>query len=110
MEADPREPVVSHRDPAAHVTPIRVYAAVFLTLMVLTAVTVAVAFVDLGHFSTPAALLIATVKATAVILYFMHVRYSTRLTWVVVIGSIFWLGVLFVLTLADYLSRAWMVT
>jgi len=94
-----------HDDPQHHVTPIRVYLGVLVLLLVATGLTVWVAFVDLGQFSTPLALVIATIKASAVILYFMHVRYSTRLTWTVVLGAFFWLAVLFALTLADYLSR-----
>jgi cytochrome c oxidase subunit 4 len=57
--------------------------------------------------NTVAALAIATFKATIVILFFMHVKYSTRLTWAVVLGSIFWLGILLTLTMTDYLTRAW---
>ena len=76
--------------------------------MVLTVVTVWVASVELGWLNTPVALAIAVTKATLVVLYFMHVRYSTRLTWVVVVSGFFWLGILFVLTLSDYLSRGWL--
>ena len=61
----------------------------------------------LHGLNTIAALTIAVFKATIVVLFFMHVKYSTRLTWVVVIGSIFWLGILLTLTLGDYLTRAW---
>ncbi|HVR42066.1 MAG TPA: cytochrome C oxidase subunit IV family protein [Thermoanaerobaculia bacterium] len=88
-----------------HVTPPAIYFGVFAALMALTAVTVAVAYADLGWLSTPIALVIASIKAALVILYFMHVRWSTHLIWVVVIGSFVWLGVLFVLTFSDYLSR-----
>ena len=56
---------------------------------------------------TVAALAIATFKAALVILFFMHVKYSTRLTWAVVLGSIFWLGILLTLTMSDYLTRVW---
>lgn len=105
--ADPREPVISNQDPKHHVTSLATYLLIFGILMVLTAVTVSVAYIDLGPLNTPAALAIAIAKAAVVILYFMHVRHSTRLTWIVVIGSFLWLGVLFVLTLSDYLSRAW---
>ena len=66
-----------------------------------------VAFFDLGPLNTVAALGIAVFKATLVVLFFMHVKYSTRLTWAVVIGSVFWLGILLALTLSDYLTRAW---
>ena len=65
--------------------------------------------IDLGIWNTPIALAIAVAKATLVILFFMHVIHSTRLTWVVVIGSFLWLGVLFVLTFADYLTRGWLM-
>jgi cytochrome c oxidase subunit 4 len=84
------------------------YYVVFLLLMAGTAMTVAIAFVDLGPLNAVAALAIASAKATLVVLYFMHVRYSTRLTWVVVAGSLFWLGILLVLTLSDYLTRKWL--
>ena len=59
-----------------------------------------------GPLNTIAALAIAVFKATLVVLFFMHVKYSTRLTWAVVVGSVFWLGILLALTLADYLTRA----
>jgi cytochrome c oxidase subunit 4 len=90
-----------------HIIPTRVYYLIFLALMVGTAITVAAAFVDLGPFNAIVALTIAVTKATLVILYFMHVRYSTRLTWAVVAGSVFWLGILLTLTFSDYLTRAW---
>ena len=77
-------------------------------MMAGTAMTVAIAFVDLGPLNAVAALTIASAKATLVVLYFMHVRYSTRLTWVVVVGSLFWLGILLMLTLSDYLTRGWL--
>ena len=100
----------SHQDPMHHITPIPVYLAVFATLMVLTALTVFVAFFDLGAFGTPIAIAIAVVKATVVILWFMHVKYSSRLTWLVVVGSFFFLVILFGITLSDYLTRFWVLT
>jgi cytochrome c oxidase subunit 4 len=79
--------------------------------MIGTALTVLAAWTDLDHFfrgaNTVVALTIAVIKATLVVLYFMHVRYSTRLIWVVVVAGFFWLGILFVLTMSDYLSRDW---
>jgi cytochrome c oxidase subunit 4 len=75
--------------------------------MVLTAVTVAVAYYDLGPLNTIVALSIAVTKATLVILYFMHVRYSTRLTKLVVVGGFVWLALLIGLTMADVVSRGW---
>ncbi len=74
--------------------------------MVCTYVTVQIAFFDLGALNTVAALTIAVFKAVLVVLFFMHVKYSTRLTWAVVIGSVFWLGILLALTMSDYLTRA----
>ena len=90
-----------------HVVPVRTYYLIFLTLMVCTAITVAVAFVDLGRLNAVVAMTIAVLKATLVVLFFMHVKYSTRLTWAVVIGSVFWLGILIVMTAGDYLTRRW---
>jgi cytochrome c oxidase subunit 4 len=88
-----------------HIVPLRTYYLVFLTLIVCTAITVAVSFVDLGRFNVLAALGIAILKATLVVLFFMHVKYSGKLTWVVVAGSLFWLGILIVMTAGDYLTR-----
>ena len=92
---------------AEHIVPTRVYYAIFATLMVCTGLTVWIAFFDLGPLNIVAALVIAVFKATLVVLFFMHVRYSTRLTWAVVIGSVFWLGILLALTMGDYLTRGW---
>ena len=90
-----------------HVMPKRIYYIVFGILMLCTAATVLIALVDLGPFNAIAALAIAVFKATLVVLFFMHVKYSTRLTWAVVAGSIFWLLILIVLTMGDYLTRSW---
>jgi cytochrome c oxidase subunit 4 len=89
-----------------HVVPTRTYYLIFLTLMVCTALTVWVAFLDLGAMNTVVALAIAVFKATLVVLFFMHVKYSPRLTWLVVIASLFWLALL-LSTLADYATRSW---
>ena len=99
----------SDHAPAHHVTRLPVYFLVFAALMMLTMLTVSASRVDLGWLNTPIALGIAVIKATLVILFFMHVIHSPRLTWVVVISSFLWLAVLFVLTLADYLTRSWSV-
>jgi cytochrome c oxidase subunit IV len=92
---------------SAHILPKRVYYTIFAILMFCTYLTVQIAFFDLGALNTIAALGIACFKATIVILFFMHVKYSTRLTWAVVLGSIFWLGILLALTMSDYLTRVW---
>lgn len=91
-----------------HVLPVRIYLFVFLSLLTLTALTVAVAFIDLGVFNNVAALGIAAIKATLVVLYFMHVRYSVRMIPLTAGAGLLWLGILFLLTLADYQSRGWL--
>src|SRR5437588_5107802 len=93
-----------------HVLPKRVYYVVFGILMLCTYLTVQIAFFDLGTMNTVAALTIAVLKATLVVLFFMHVKYSSRLTWAVVLGSVFWLGILLTLTLGDYLTRPWLIS
>jgi len=92
---------------AGHVSPKSVYYTIFGSLMVLTAITVAVAFINLGRLNFPVALGIAILKATLVILFFMHVKYSSRLTKLICGGAFFFLAVLFGLTMSDYLSRGW---
>ncbi len=86
-----------------HIVPVRVYLAIFLALLVGTTLTVVAAFRE----NTIIALTIASIKATLVVLYFMHVRYSGRLVWVIIISALFWLGILFALTFSDYLTRGW---
>lgn len=93
---------------SGHVAPKSLYYGIFAALMVGTVITVAVAFVDLGALNNVVMLSIAVAKATLVVLYFMHVRWSTRLTWVVVVSGFFWLLIMFSFTMMDYLSRGWM--
>ena len=93
---------------STHVLPLRIYFAVFFALLVLTASTVAVAFIDLGPLNNVVALGIAGLKATLVILYFMHVRYATRLTALVVGSGLFWLVIMIGLTFTDYATRGWL--
>ena len=90
-----------------HVAPKSMYYAVFAALLVGTGLTVIVAFIDLGAMNNVLMLGIALTKAMLVILFFMHVRWSTPLTWVVVGSGFFWLLILFSLTMTDYLSRGW---
>jgi cytochrome c oxidase subunit IV len=92
---------------SGHVAPKSLYYLIFAALMVGTGITVAVAFVDLGAMNNVVMLSIACAKALLVILFFMHVRWSTRLTWVVVGSGFFWLLILFSITMADYMSRGW---
>jgi cytochrome c oxidase subunit IV len=90
-----------------HVVPKRVYYTIYAILLLCTWATVQISIIDLGAFNTVAALTIAVFKAAIVVLFFMHVKYASRLTWLVALGSVFWLGILLVLTLSDYLTRAW---
>lgn len=90
-----------------HIAPLRLYLTIFGALMLGTFITVWVAFFDLGPFNNVVMLAIACAKALLVVLYFMHVRWSTRLTMVVAAAGFFWLLILFTLTMADYMSRGW---
>ena len=92
---------------SGHVSPKSMYYGIFGALMVLTGLTVAAAFVNLGAFNFPVAISIAITKATLVILFFMHVKYSSRLTKMIVAMSFFFLFIMFGLTMTDYLSRGW---
>jgi cytochrome c oxidase subunit IV len=88
-----------------HIVPPRVYVGIAVALLVLLAATVMIAEIDLGPWNIVVALAIACVKALLVILYFMEVRYSSRLTWLVVISGFVWLALLISLTLSDVLNR-----
>ncbi len=92
-----------------HIVRPRLYVGIFVTLIILTFVTAGVSFIDLHAFNTVVALTIAVVKATLVVLFFMHLKYSTRLTWVVAASGFVWMAILFSLTLSDYLSRSWIL-
>jgi cytochrome c oxidase subunit IV len=93
---------------SVHVTPVRTYAAVFMGLLALTVTTVGAAFVNLGPLNNVVALTIAMVKTLLVVLFFMHVRQSTRLTGLVVASGFFWLLILIGITMSDYASRGWL--
>jgi cytochrome c oxidase subunit 4 len=86
----------------------KVYFTVFVALILFTLTTAGVAFVNLGGtWNVVLALTIAVAKAALVMLYFMHLRYSSYLTLLFAGAGIFWLGILIVLTLTDYVSRGW---
>lgn len=91
-----------------HVVPLRTNLMVFAALLVLLFATVGAAYLPLGHLHLAVALTIAVAKAVLIGLIFMHVYYSHRLTWIVSIASLLWLGILLALTLSDYLARAWL--
>lgn len=90
-----------------HIVSPKVYLAVFLSLLCLTALTTAASFVELYVFNVVVALAIAVIKASLVVLFFMHVRYSSRLTKLTVASGIFMFCVLAGMTLTDYFTRAW---
>ncbi|MBI4397383.1 MAG: cytochrome C oxidase subunit IV family protein [Elusimicrobia bacterium] len=85
----------------------KTYVAVYAALMILVLVTVGVAYLDLGLLNVVAAMTIAFFKAILVALYFMHVRTSSRLVWVVAGAGVYWLVILLALTMSDFLTRAW---
>jgi len=88
-----------------HIVSWKVYLVIFVLLMVGTGTTVWAAFQNFGPFNIVIALGIATIKATLVVLYFMHARYSPRRTQLVIVCSVFWLAIMLALTLADYQTR-----
>ena len=101
-----------------HIVPVRVYVTIFLVLLVGTTLTVLAAFHDFTYIigsreinlNTIIAMTIAITKATFVVLYFMHVRYSSRLIWVIVTSALFWMAIMFALTFSDYWTRSWLPT
>jgi len=99
--------VEEHIAPESHIVPISLYVGIWATLMVCTGLTVFAASVDLGIFNIVVALLIATFKGTLVVLFFMHLRYSTKLTMITVVAALFFLLIMFSLSMTDYLTRAW---
>lgn len=90
-----------------HVIPGSIYIGIWAALMVLTAVTVFASEIDLGPWNIVLALLIATIKGTLVVLFFMHLKYSPKLTVVTVVAAVFFLLILLGLSMTDYLTRAW---
>ena len=89
-----------------HVVSPKIYVVILLALLLGTFLTVEAALRDFGHWNIVIALAIATTKATLVILYFMHLRYSPKRTQLVIIAGVFWLAVMLFMTLSDYITRA----
>lgn len=98
------EPLEDFGDPH-HVSPVSLYITIFLLLMVMTGVTVGAAYVDLGVLNLPVAVAIACFKATIVILYFMHVKYSSKIIQLTAATGFFFLIILFGITITDYMTR-----
>jgi cytochrome c oxidase subunit 4 len=88
--------------------PVKVYAAVFLALIALTISTVAISKLELGEFNFVVAMTIAVIKASLVVWFFMDVRRSSSMTKLFVGAGLFWLAILLVFVLSDYLSRGWL--
>ena len=96
---------MSENNGSHHIVSPATYLIIILTLMALTGITVWAAFIDLQQFNIVVALAIATGKATLVVLFFMHAKYSPRRTQLVIIAGIFWLAILLFMTMSDYISR-----
>lgn len=90
-----------------HIVPLKIYFLIFGALLFGTFITVAIAFFDLGFLNTPVALIIALVKASLVILYFMHVKYSHKLVGLYAFAGFFWLIIMLAMTMQDYYTRGW---
>jgi cytochrome c oxidase subunit 4 len=93
---------------SGHIDSTRTYYLVFAALIVLTVLTTAVAFLDLGPFNAVVALVIAFAKMMLVVLFFMHMRYGTALAKLMVGGGLLWLMILITFSLSDYISRGWL--
>jgi cytochrome c oxidase subunit 4 len=89
------------------ITSVKTFTSVWVALLILTGVTVTVAYLNLGAFSIVVALVIATIKSILVALFFMEVRYSPAITKIVIIAGILWLLILLLLSLTDFASRSW---
>jgi cytochrome c oxidase subunit 4 len=100
--------MAQHSDHTAHVVPKWIYYGVFFALVVLTWVTTFVSTLDLGRWNIFVALAIAVCKASLVVLFFMHIYYSTRLTKMIVGAALFWLCLLLFITMTDIWTRTWM--
>ena len=96
---------MSDQEHHEHIVPPGTYLAIILTLLFLTGTTVWAAFVNLGRFNIVVALAIATLKATLVVLFFMHAKYSTKRTKLIILAGIFWLALLLFMILSDYITR-----
>jgi cytochrome c oxidase subunit 4 len=88
-----------------HIASPKMYIGIFLALMLCTGATVWAAYINLGQFNIVIALAIATFKATLVVLFFMHAKYSPGRTQLVIFAAVFWLGIMLALTLSDYTTR-----
>jgi cytochrome c oxidase subunit IV len=93
-----------------HVIPVRTYLVVYFLLMLLLVATVGASFLDLGHAHLAVALTIALIKAVMIVLIFMHVYYSAKLTWVVAGATSLWIALFMAFLFADYFGRGWLLS
>ncbi|MDE3171067.1 MAG: cytochrome C oxidase subunit IV family protein [Acidobacteriota bacterium] len=107
MASHSQDPAHGHQQVEEHIVPVSTYLSIFVALLIATALTTWIAFQDLGNWNVVVALTIAVCKATLVVLFFMHVKYNKGLTRVVLIGALFWLGIMITFTLSDELTRHW---
>jgi cytochrome c oxidase subunit 4 len=91
-----------------HIISVPTYLVIYIALMLFLLATVGASFLPLGRAHLPVAMTIAMIKAVLIVLFFMHVYYSSRLTWVVSMASFLWLGLLLAFLVADYFSRGWL--
>jgi cytochrome c oxidase subunit 4 len=91
-----------------HIVPVGTYFAVYVALLLLLGATFGVYYINLGFWSIALGITIAVVKSALILMYFMHVRFSSRLVWVFAAAGFAWLAILVALTLSDYVSRAWL--
>ena len=96
-----------HGAHAEHIVPVSTYLTVFILLMIGTALTTWIAYINLHAWNTAVALVIAFAKMLLVVLFFMHVKYATGLTRVVILAGFFWLGIMITLSCSDELTRTW---
>jgi len=105
-----------HKDEHHHIVPLSTYYKIFGALMVLLVITVLAAEFDFGERISPSlawmnivvALVIAVTKAALIVMYFMHVKYSSRLVMITAVIAYFFVFIMFMLTYADYFTRGWM--
>ncbi|HUO60280.1 MAG TPA: cytochrome C oxidase subunit IV family protein [Candidatus Acidoferrales bacterium] len=90
-----------------HTGSVKTFAMIWVSLLIFTAITVGASLVDLGPFNIVVALVIASCKALLVVLFFMEVRYSSKITKVTIVSAIFFLFLLLGLSMTDYISRGW---
>lgn len=100
---------LGHSEPGPHIETRKLYISIWIILLCFTALTTGVAYIDIGIWNTPVAIIIAIIKASLVVLFFMHARHMEKLVRVVIGVAIFWLCILIVITLADFTTRGLLI-